>query len=205
MGSDTKGELMMLQNVVYRIIEVIYKGFNKVFIIPGIKSSLGSCGDNVRIAYDCDIKPLKNVYIGSNTQIGPHSLFWTTRAKIIIGNKVLMGPKVTIITGDHRIDVVGKQIIDVTDFEKLPDHDIDVVIKDGAWISSNVTILKGVTVGEGAVVAAGAVVTCDVEPYSVYGGVPARKLKNRFSDENMTEHLFILNNKCSVICKPSTK
>ena len=48
------------------------------------------------------------------------------------------------------------------------------------WIGANVTILKGVTVGEGAVIAAGAVVTRNVEKYSVWGGVPARKLRDRF-------------------------
>lgn len=35
------------------------------------------------------------------------------------------------------------------------------------------------TIGRGAIIAAGAVVTSDVEPYSIYGGVPAKKIKNR--------------------------
>lgn len=178
----------MLSQMLYRLTELIYKGYNKICIIPGLKSSFGACGKNVRIAYDCDMKPPKNIYIGSDSQIGPHSLFWTTRAKIFIGSKVLMGPNITIITGDHRIDVVGKDIIDVSDNEKLPEHDADVVIKDGVWIAVNVTILKGVTIGEGAVIAAGAVVTGDVEPYSIYGGVPAKKLKNRFSEIELQDH-----------------
>lgn len=106
-----------------------------------------------------------------------------------------MGPNITIITGDHRTDVVGKHIIDVNDNEKLPEHDIDVIIQDGVWISSNVTILKGVTVGEGAVIAAGAVVTKDVEPYTIYAGIPAKKIKNRFSDDQMVKHLEMMGRK----------
>lgn len=185
---DCEEIVLSIKKNLYRTIELIYKGFNKVFIVPGLKVSFASCGKNVRIAYDCDIKGAENIQVGEDSQIGPHSLFWTTRAKIIIGSKVLMGPNVTIITGDHRTDVIGKHIIDVNDDEKLPGHDADVVIEDGVWLAANVTILKGVTIGEGAVIAAGAVVTQDVEPYAIYGGIPARKLKMRFSEENLMKH-----------------
>lgn len=174
---------MRFKVILYRICEVIYKGFNKLVIVPGLKASFGSCGSNVRIAYNCDFKGNHNIYIGDDTQIGPHCLFWTTRAKIQIGSKVLMGPNITIITGDHRIDISEKHIIDVSDDEKLPENDADVVIEDGAWIAANVTILKGVRIGEGAVIAAGSVVTKNIEPYVVAAGIPAKKIKNRFTNE----------------------
>lgn len=56
------------------------------------------------------------------------------------------------------------------------------------WCGANVTILKGVTIGQGPVVAAGAVVTRSCPTYSIIGGVPARLLKRRFSDEEIAEH-----------------
>jgi len=59
-----------------------------------------------------------------------------------------------------------------------------VVIGDRAWIGSRVIILPGVTIGEGAVVASGAVVTKDVEPYTLVGGVPAKKIGER--NRNLT-------------------
>ena len=52
----------------------------------------------------------------------------------------------------------------------------------------NSTILRGVTIGEGSIIAAGAVVTKDVPPYSVVGGVPAKVLKMRFTEEQIIEH-----------------
>lgn len=179
----------MLRKVIYMCCNYIYRAFNKFFVVPGEKMSFGKCGSNVRIAYDLDVRGNKNIYIGNNCQIGPHCLFWTTRAKIIIEDYVLMGPKITIITGDHRTDIIGKHIIEVSDAEKLASLDRDVTIKSGAWIASNVTILKGVTIGEGAVIAAGAVVTHDVEPYCIYGGIPAKKIKARFSDEERRTHI----------------
>lgn len=50
---------------------------------------------------------------------------------------------------------------------------------DYCWICSRAIVLPGVNIGEGAVVAAGAVVCKDVEPWSVVGGVPAKKIGER--------------------------
>lgn len=58
-----------------------------------------------------------------------------------------------------------------------------VEIGNDVWIGSNAIILQGVKIGDGAVVAAGAVVTKDVDPYTIVGGVPARKIKDRFAPE----------------------
>lgn len=102
---------------------------------------------------------------------------------------MLFGPNPTIVTGDHRIDIPGKYIMDVTVEDKFVDgvnlYDQPVVIEDDVWIGANVTILKGVTIGHGSVVAAGAIVTKSFPPYSVIGGVPAKLIKKRFLDEEI--------------------
>jgi acetyltransferase-like isoleucine patch superfamily enzyme len=61
-----------------------------------------------------------------------------------------------------------------------------VVIEDYAWVSCRVVILPGVTIGRGAVVAAGSVVTKDVAPYTIVGGVPAKKIGDRNRDLTYT-------------------
>lgn len=58
-----------------------------------------------------------------------------------------------------------------------------IEIGNDVWIGHNTTILSGVKIGNGAIIGNGCIVTKDVEPYSIVGGIPARKIKMRFDDE----------------------
>lgn len=152
------------------------------------------CGKNVYLRpSQSDLKGLWNLSIGDGTSIPKGSIFYCTEAPLTIGKKVIFGPHPTIITGDHRIDIIGNYIIDNT--EKLPENDAPVIIEDDVWCGANVTILKGVTIGRGSVIAAGAVVTKDIPPYSIAGGIPAKVLKQRFTPEQIIEHEKILSHK----------
>lgn len=136
-------------------------------------------------------KGSENVYIGDNVILSDHVQFLTTRAKIIIGNGVLMGAYTTIITGNHRTDIKGKYFYEHDEsVDKLPENDADVVIEDDVWIGVNCIILKGVRIGKGSVIAAGAIVTKDVPPYSIY--IDRKKIIPRFTPEEIEEHERIL-------------
>lgn len=69
------------------------------------------------------------------------------------------------------------------------DKQFVVEIGNDVWIGSHALIMDGVKIGDGAVVAAGAVVTKDVPPYYIYGGVPAKLIRKRFSDEDIKKML----------------
>lgn len=90
--------------------------------------------------------------------------------------------------------MVGRYIDSVTADEKSPDFDQDVTIESNVWIGCNVTILKGVTIGKGSIVAAGSVVTKSCPPYSIIAGVPAKRIKSVFSEEEIKEHERLLEN-----------
>ncbi|WP_270504560.1 acyltransferase [Paraclostridium sordellii] len=182
--------MKILLRIIYRIYNLVNKIIYKFFIMPVKKSMFARCGKKVHLGKWSEIT-FENVCIGNNVSIGMNSLFMSTLANIIIGDNVMFGPGVTIITGDHRIDELGKYMINV--HEKLPENDKDVIIENDVWIGSNVTILKGVTIGQGSVIASGSLVNKDVEPYSVFAGVPAKKIKMRFNDKEIQEHKKILN------------
>lgn len=67
--------------LVYRILDIFRRGFNKLLIEPGTKKGFSSCGEMVKIGAGCELKPLNNIVGGNHTEIGPRALFWTTRAK----------------------------------------------------------------------------------------------------------------------------
>ena len=95
------------------------------------------------------------------------------KAQLEIGNRVSIGPWVTILPIEHANASRVRATVNVR---------MGVKIKDDVWIGAGAIILSGVTIGECSVIGAGAVVTKDVEPYTVVAGVPAKKLKQIIID-----------------------
>ena len=66
-----------------------------------------------------------------------------------------------------------------------------IVIGNDVWIGFEAVILSGVTIGDGAIIGTRAVVTKDVPPYTIVGGVPAKPIRKRFSDDVISQLLKI--------------
>ena len=62
-----------------------------------------------------------------------------------------------------------------------------IVIGNDVWVANNVTVMYGVEIGDGAIIAAGAIVTKDVKPYEVVGGIPAKHIKFRFNEKEISK------------------
>ena len=122
--------------------------------------------------------------MGPNVCIGANAYISAINAKFICKGNCAIEERLTVHTGNHA-RIVGKFVTDITETNKPLGYDQDVMIEEDVWIGSNVVILSGVRIGRGAVIAAGAVVTKNVEPYSVVGGIPAKKIKMRFSDNSI--------------------
>lgn len=79
--------------------------------------------------------------------------------------------------------------LDIGDVTSAWDHKGDIVIGNDVWIGYEAVVMAGVTIGDGAIIGARAVVTKDVPPYTIVGGVPARKIRRRFSDDVIAQLL----------------
>ena len=98
-------------------------------------------------------------------------------AALELGSYAQLASCVAVVGADHRFDRPGVPIC----FSGREEGRKTVVEAD-AWIGHGVIIVAGVRIGCGAIVAAGAVVTKDVPPYEIHGGVPAKRIRDRFSN-----------------------
>jgi acetyltransferase-like isoleucine patch superfamily enzyme len=111
--------------------------------------------------------------IGNRAFIG-HNVSITCNREVIIEDDVLISGNCRISDYDgHPASLEGRIFNDIPNAEEIR----PVRICKGAWIGSGVFILKGVTIGTGVIVGANSVVTCDIPPYCVAAGSPARVVK----------------------------
>jgi len=125
------------------------------------------------ISERCIVAYPSHVIIGHNSYINGGYIMASKNANIIIGKNCLISYDVHIRTDMHLYSQKNVLINQQGKTEK------DIIIEDDCWIGFGAQIMPGVTVGKGTVIGAGAVLTKNADPYSVYVGVPARKIKDR--------------------------
>lgn len=136
-------------------------------------------GDNTLIWQFCVI--LKNAQIGRNCNINCNVL---VENDVLIGDNVTIKPGVQIWDGitleDHVF--IGPNVTFTNDhFPKSKNRDFELrktIVKAGASIGANATILGGLTIGMNSLIGAGSVVTKDIPANEVWVGNPAKFLKN---------------------------
>lgn len=132
------------------------------------------------------IRP-EEISFGNNVFIGPN--FHISARKLIFKNNIMIGPNLVIECDNHIFNKVGKLMFDLREERNIS----GVVIEDDVWIGANVTILSGVTISKGTIIGAGSVVTKSQPEYSVCVGNPCKKIKDRFTKNQLEQHLLEIN------------
>jgi len=143
-------------------------------------------GARVRLWAKNTIDIGRNFYIGRDSQI---------ETDVKIGDDCILGNRVAFVGRyDHNYQQIG---IPTRLASQIRDRDynwkgINQITKvgDDVWIGYGSIIMSGIDIGDGSIIAAGSVVIKDVEPYSIYGGVPAKKIADRFeSSADLKKHI----------------
>jgi acetyltransferase-like isoleucine patch superfamily enzyme len=151
-----------------------------------------SFGKNPYIGRSVYMWAKHSIIIGDNFYIGKFSQI---ECNAEIGEDVMFANRVALIGRyDHNYTQIG---VPIRLASRIRDSDYNwkglnekVIIECDVWIGYGSIILSGVKICKGSIIAAGSVVTRDVEPYSIYAGVPAKKLKDRFNSEaEKEEHI----------------
>ncbi len=184
-----------------KILKKVYKTIwyktlylsKKVSISKGCKVSCGSTlyGYN-KIGKHSEF----NGVIGKHSYIGENSKIYANIGKFCsIGNNVKViyatHPSKKFVSTHPSLYSLRKQSgYTYTKFQRFDeflyyDKEKSIVtkIENDVWIGDNVIILGGVSIGNGAIVAAGSIVTKNVEPYTIVGGIPAKKINDRFNSD----------------------
>ena len=153
------------------------------FYLARVKWRAYPIGKNFHAGARVRIWGRNKVKIGDYFYIGRDSFIETTCE---IGNFVIIANRVSIVGRyDHHYQQTGVPTRLAMSIRE-PGYnwkgaDEITIIEDDVWIGAGAIIMSGVRIGKGSIVAAGSVVTSNVEPYSIYGGVPAKKISNRFN------------------------
>ncbi len=129
------------------------------------------CGKNVNIKRMAVFGSGRNVEIGDNSGIGSHCY---VPSDIIIGNNVMMGPNVYILSGNHAFDRVDIPMIEQGYYDTKR-----TIIGDDVWIGRAVLMTPGRIIKNGTIIAAGTVLCKDFDEYSIVGGNPSRLIRLR--------------------------
>ena len=118
--------------------------------------------------------------------------------KLIIGKFCMIASDVKFIMngGNHLTSAISAFPFDIfgNGWENAMEHKSypykgDIKIGNDVWIGYNATIMAGVSIGDGAIIATNATVVNDVKPYSIVGGNPAKEIKMRFTEEEVSKLL----------------
>lgn len=128
-------------------------------------------GSNLNIASGVRFGKGAKISIGNNSGIG-ENCYLVAMDHIYIGDNVMIGPEVMILTGGHDYNDPTKSLIAQNIITK------PVVIGNDCWISARVTILPGISICDRVIIAAGSIVSKSISESGIYGGNPARKIKD---------------------------
>lgn len=142
-----------------------------------------------RIEIDCRFNG--SIKIGKYTSInGPNTRILSVMEEVNIGNYSSIGPGCLIIDYNHDMNYFTtwriRKYLGQGEFSDYVSNG-NISIGNNVWVGANVIILSGSVIEDHAVIGAGSLVNGRVEKYGFYAGSPAKKIKDRFNDEQKSK------------------
>lgn len=190
--------LTWIRSIIRYLIQIIYqytilrRKHVKIFHPAKFNQNTVFAGYNRIHKYSC----VSNSNIGRYSYIGNNTIL----PNCVIGSFCSIGDSVNVVTATHpshtfvstsplffsTLGQCNDTLVSQAKFdESLQIDGRAAIIGNDVWIGRNVLIKGGIRINDGAIVAMGAVVTKDVPPYAIVGGVPAKIIGYRFSEDEI--------------------
>lgn len=158
----------------------------KVFILIRFKYKFKAVGSGVYFGKNLYVRP-NSVELSDEVYIGSYA--YLSVPALSIGKYTMLASNVAVVGGDYPYNKPGKALIYSGKEFSNEKNQKPVLIGADVWVGHGAIIMHGVTIGDGAIIGAGSVVTKNIPPFTIYGGAPAKFIKNRFlSDNEVNEH-----------------
>jgi len=164
----------VLKRILWHYINgIVFK--TSLFPVYGLKIALlrlfgAKIGQQVEIKPNVNIKYPWNLTIADEVWIG-EDVWIDSLVMVTIGSNVCISQGTMILTGSHNYKKTSFNLITG-----------EVVFEDGVWIGAKAVVNQGITIGSHAVLTTGSIATKNLEPYSIYQGNPATKIRQRIID-----------------------
>jgi putative colanic acid biosynthesis acetyltransferase WcaF len=138
----------------------------------GLRSALlrafgAQIGPSVRIRNSVLIEQPWNLTVGANSSVGDRAILYCL-GKVAIGKNVSISQGAHVCAGTHDYTRADMPLL------RPP-----ITIQDDAWIAADAFVGPNITVGQGAILGARGVAMRNLEPWAIYSGNPAQKVKDR--------------------------
>lgn len=141
-----------------------------------MREVFGSVGDNSMVEQPVQIDYGAHIHIGDNFYANFDCIFMDV-AEIKIGNDVMIGPRVSLLTASHPVGAKARR--------SGLEYALPITIEDDVWIGGNTTVLPGVRIGKASIIGAGSVVTGDIPSGVMAAGNPCRVLRLLTKDDDV--------------------
>lgn len=192
MSANSSNKLLPVRRRIYLVFDVAF--WLGLVYSTFIKLRLKKCGSRLRLKLGAVVIGHENIILGENfSSMGILYLYANGGGYLEVGRNCSVNTNVQLGASAGRIIIGDNVMIAANVVIRAVNHGMrkdaamrfqphtygEIIIEDDVWIGSNAVITSGVTLSKGTVVGAGAVVTKSTEPYSIVGGVPARKIGER--------------------------
>lgn len=145
----------------------------------------------VRVMKETSFAQNMDIKIGNNVQFGQYC---NIASNVHFGNNILIAGRVCFVgKHDHTFDMPERTI-----WQGERGENGITIVEDDVWIGTGAIIISGIKIGKGSIVAAGSIVTKDIPECEIWGGNPAKKIRERFYNKgDKLKHIYYLNNKKS--------
>ena len=161
--------------ILWYIVNVVFFS-SHIFPLSGLKVWLlklfgAKVGSSVVIKPGVNIKYPWKLVIGDYSWIG-EDVWIDNLEQVIIGSNVCISQGAMLLCGNHNYKK--------TTFDLMVN---EIILEEGVWICAKSVVCSGVRCKNHAILGVGSIANIDLEPYSIYKGNPAKKIRNRVIEE----------------------